>query len=66
MPRFFCRCLAIAAVVVCAVMSSMLLSATRASAHNTLLSSDPADGSTLDVAPAQITWTFDGEVPLER
>lgn len=34
-------------------------------AHNTLLSSDPADGASLPSAPAQITWEFDRPVPLE-
>lgn len=36
-----------------------------ASAHNTLVSSDPADGATLPVAPTEITWVFDKVVPLE-
>lgn len=35
-----------------------------ASAHNTLLSSDPADGSTLPSAPTQMVFTFDNAVPL--
>jgi len=34
-------------------------------AHNSLVSSDPADGSLLGEAPSQITWTFDKDVPLE-
>jgi copper transport protein len=34
-------------------------------AHNTLLSSDPADGAALPAAPSQITWTFDNTVPLD-
>ena len=34
-------------------------------AHNSLSSSDPMDGSTLDLAPAQLTLTFDKSVPLE-
>lgn len=36
-----------------------------ASAHNTLLSSEPADGATLAMAPTQITWRFDRAVPLD-
>lgn len=36
-----------------------------ASAHNSLVSSDPADGATLAVAPSQVVWTFDKSVPLE-
>lgn len=35
------------------------------SAHNSLVSSDPADGATLDVSPVQITWVFENPVPLE-
>ena len=33
--------------------------ATSAQAHNTLRSTDPADGSTVEVAPDQVTLTFD-------
>jgi methionine-rich copper-binding protein CopC len=33
--------------------------ATSAQAHNTLRSTDPADGSTIEVAPGQVTLTFD-------
>lgn len=36
-----------------------------ASAHNSLLSSDPADGAALTTAPSQIVWNFDKSVPLE-
>lgn len=42
-----------------------LLPSSPVSAHNSLVSSDPADGATLDVAPSQITWVFDNPVPLE-
>ena len=34
-------------------------------AHNSLVSSDPADGATLAVAPTQIVWVFDKSVPLD-
>jgi len=34
-------------------------------AHNSLSSSDPMDGSALDLAPTQLTLTFDKSVPLE-
>ncbi len=37
----------------------------QVSAHNTLLSSDPADGSSLTAAPTQISWTFKNTVPLD-
>jgi copper transport protein len=36
-----------------------------ASAHNTLVSSEPADGATVATAPTQIVWVFDKTVPLE-
>ncbi|MCC2333672.1 copper resistance CopC family protein [Cellulomonas wangsupingiae] len=35
------------------------LGASPAAAHNTLRSTDPADGSTVATAPAQVTLTFD-------
>ena len=41
------------------------LSTSSVLAHNTLLSSDPADGTTLTSAPTQITWLFGKSVPLE-
>jgi copper transport protein len=41
------------------------LSASSVFAHNTLVSSDPADGATLRSPPTQITWLFDNSVPLE-
>lgn len=55
-------------VIVVAIASMATLAALpaqRASAHNTLLSSDPADGATLSTPPTQITWFFDKSVPLE-
>jgi len=49
----------------CALIAgAVALPSGTASAHNTLLSSDPADGAALSVAPAQITWVFDRTVPL--
>jgi len=47
-----------------AVLASVLLFASPASAHNTLLSSDPAEGATLASAPTQMTLVFDKSVPL--
>jgi len=41
------------------------LTAGTARAHNSLVSSDPADGEALTAAPAQIVWLFDKAVPLE-
>ncbi len=48
-----------------AVVASLALPAGTAWAHNTLLSSDPADGAALSLASSQITWVFDNPVPLE-
>lgn len=59
--RFLTRC-ALALVVVFVAVAA---DPSRASAHNTLLASDPANGSVLATAPSQITWVFDNEVPLE-
>jgi len=36
-----------------------------ASAHNTFVSSDPAEGAVLDASPAAWTVTFDKDVPLD-
>lgn len=61
LPRF-----ALFALAICTVVAATLaLPAGSASAHNTLLSSDPADGATLTTTPIQITWDFDNAVPLE-
>lgn len=46
------------------VLAALLGSATPALAHNVLVSSDPADGATLDTAPAQVSFTFDQ--PIEN
>lgn len=51
--------------IVAAIAAGVALPASIALAHNTLVSSDPADGSTLTVAPAQVTWTFSKAVPLD-
>jgi len=45
--------------------AAIALPSSTAWAHNTLLSSDPADGAALAVAPTHITWAFDNAVPLE-
>ena len=51
----------VAAVVLAALLAlaAVLRPAGRADAHNALQGTDPADGSTVDVPPAQITLTFD-------
>lgn len=65
MPRTLFRRLTLLALAVASVIGSILLPTGTAWAHNTLLSSDPADGAALAVAPTQITWVFDKSVPLE-
>ncbi len=47
------------------IVGAVGLLADPVAAHNTLLSSDPADGAVLPAAPEQITWTFDNTVPVE-
>ena len=41
------------------VLLGLVSGATAASAHNSLASTDPADGTTVAVAPAAVTLTFD-------
>jgi len=65
MHRFTSRRFLLVVLAACTTVASLALPAGRASAHNTLLSSDPADGSSLIAAPTQITWRFDKPVPLE-
>jgi copper transport protein len=52
--------LAVAVAVLC-----VLGFASPARAHNSLVSSDPADGAELAVAPRQMTFRFDKSVPLD-
>ena len=60
------RRLFLLALAICATAAAVVgASAQTASAHNTLLSSDPADGTALTAAPTQITWNFDNSVPLD-
>lgn len=47
------------------ITAALAVGVSPASAHNTLLSSDPADGAVLEVAPTQVVWSFDNTVPLE-
>src|SRR5688572_12555203 len=49
-------------VAVAAVVS---LAPGIASAHNSLDSSNPADGALLDAAPGEIRWSFAKSVPLD-
>lgn len=66
MPRNVPRPLTLLIVAIGVTLAAALaLPAGLVSAHNTLLSSDPADGAILVVAPTEITWVFDKAVPLE-
>ncbi|MCY7299979.1 MAG: CopD family protein [Ilumatobacteraceae bacterium] len=65
MPRSTSRRFLLVVLAALTALATFALPAGRASAHNTLLSSDPADGSSLTAAPTQITWTFNKTVPLE-
>ncbi|HSP28870.1 MAG TPA: CopD family protein [Ilumatobacteraceae bacterium] len=62
MPRTLLRRLVLLALATCALVA---VPTGGVFAHNTLLSSDPADGASLDAAPTQITWEFENPVPLE-
>lgn len=55
----------LAALALGAVAVILFAAPSPAAAHNSLLSSDPADGAVLTSAPTQITWTFDKSVPLD-
>lgn len=46
-------------------LGAVALGASPAAAHNSLSSSEPADGAVVAVAPSEIVWTFDKEVPIE-
>lgn len=52
------RALAVAAATLLTLVV-LLLGAGRADAHNTVQSTDPADGSTVATAPDRVTLTFD-------
>ena len=66
MSRTLIRRLAQLAIAMCAAIAGVVgFPSGTASAHNTLVSSDPTDGAELSVAPVQITWVFDKTVPLE-
>lgn len=45
-----------------ASVAAALATSAPAAAHNALVSADPADGSTVEVAPERVTLTFDDEV----
>ncbi len=53
------RALAAVLLGVPALLGVLLLGAGAAQAHNSLQSTDPADGSTVATAPERVTLTFD-------
>ena len=60
-PRPFARTIAAAAAALMLVAGGMLAAA-PASAHDELVSTDPAAGSTVEALHAQLTLTFSGEL----
>ncbi len=63
-PRPFARTLAAAAAALLLVTGG-LLAAAPASAHDELVSTDPAADSTVEALPAELTLTFSGELATE-
>ncbi|WP_448062587.1 copper resistance CopC family protein [Cellulomonas hominis] len=53
------RGLAVGLLALPVLLGTLLLGAGAAQAHNTLQSTDPADGSTVATAPERVTLTFD-------
>lgn len=48
-----------------AIVCSQIVDVGSVSAHNSLTSTDPVDGATLDTSPKTWSLTFTGDVPLE-
>jgi copper transport protein len=66
MPRTPIHRLALLATTLCATAAAVIgLPVGTAHAHNSLVSSTPADGAQLDSPPVEITWVFDKTVPLD-
>jgi len=63
-PRSFGRVLA-AALAALLLSAGGLLVASPASAHDELISTDPAAGTAIDALPAQLTLTFSGELTTD-
>ncbi|MEZ5220330.1 MAG: CopD family protein [Ilumatobacteraceae bacterium] len=59
------RRLLVALVAVLVALATLQVGSGTASAHNTLLSSSPADGAQLAESPAQISFVFDLPAPLD-
>ncbi len=56
------RSWALRALVIACLLALMLLSAGPASAHATLVRTDPGEGAVLDSSPGELTFTFDEPV----
>lgn len=58
------------ALCVALLLAAILAMPAPAQAHDTLLSTDPADGSTLETSPEEVTFTFSSDIldvsPLVR
>lgn len=65
MPRTTPPRLGLFTLAICVAVLVVMALPGVASAHNTLLSSDPPDGAVLTEPPSRISWTFDKAVPLE-
>lgn len=52
-------------VLLAALFAVAFVGASPAYAHNTLLTTDPADGAQLDVAPTSVVFVFANAVPLD-
>lgn len=61
-PTSFGRFVAAAAAALTIAAAALLGGAAPASAHDELLSTDPAADSSLDAVPAQLTLTFSGQL----
>lgn len=63
-PRSFRRAIAAAAAALLLTLGGVLV-ASPASAHDELVSTDPAADAVLDALPAQLTLTFSGELATD-
>jgi copper transport protein len=64
-PTFSLRLMLAALCGVASIVAVLVIGAGSVVAHNSLSSSEPATGAVLSIAPNEILWIFDGEVPLE-
>jgi copper transport protein len=59
------RAFAVCSLILALALPILVVAARPAAAHNTLLSSSPADGAVLDEAPIELSLAFDLAVPLD-